>query len=362
MTDLPLILRDRGITQLTKAVRTTDAKCVYVPGSFMRHLALSPEVTRVWLQDGRPLSLQIHKTIVKPWDAFHGEHTTTDAAWQRFMRECARYNCPRPASYGSVFHRLYRSPLVKWTYNNALLEGVVGAWEEARVIGKLEGHCRLYDINSAYRFACEIGLPDPDTYRHTEDAPKLRADGVYWCEFSHTRDDLPYPYNVTRWCLTSLEEVEVYGHHPRRIIRGVRWKKLCDPAPMAKALGTPTFARHMSRAFWGRWISTSRIYQKTQRLVEGTPLKNPTLNVVWGHIIMARVKLKVWQSTNDIAHVFVDSLITRDELPTGTKVGDFRLVKEYPGGVKIRHAGFFGDARDTTWDRTSGTQRHNSEV
>ena len=71
-------------------------------------------------------------------------------------------------------------------------------------------------------------------------------------------------------------------------------------------------------------------------------LWGPWWSLVWAALIVSRVKMRVWESDHSPAHVFVDSILTKNELPVGSGLGKWRLVCECPHGVEIKQTGWFG--------------------
>jgi hypothetical protein len=65
-------------------------------------------------------------------------------------------------------------------------------------------------------------------------------------------------------------------------------------------------------------------------------------NIVWAHLIVSRVRRRLADVSRGAAHVFVDSVITKDVLPVGDAPGDWHLVKDYPHGVRVRGPGAYG--------------------
>jgi len=60
----------------------------------------------------------------------------------------------------------------------------------------------------------------------------------------------------------------------------------------------------------------------------------------------------VWEHSANAAHIFVDSVITKEEIETGEEVGDWKLVNKFDG-IKIRSPGYF-ETLDGTLIKHSG--------
>ena len=75
--------------------------------------------------------------------------------------------------------------------------------------------------------------------------------------------------------------------------------------------------------------------------------------------------MRLWEYSKHAAHVYVDSVITTEQLPTGDELGDWRLEKTYPAGVFVKGAGQYGDLNAHKMERYAGLvedspQRNNS--
>lgn len=307
------------------------------------------DALRYWSVAGRLTSLQMPgHGMVKAIDRFAPQHTYTPEAFQEFIREAAFYGCPRPTSYGSIFHTQYRSPRVRWSLHAPFADHFAGGWQQARMTGDLPGKWIQYDLNSAYLWACSLGLPNVRSLRVSRHIG--RWPGMYALELVRADDSLPYPFNLTRWVNATTEEIDLYSLPIQRILGGVVWSDEISGDPIIDTIRQFTFAKEVARSFWGRWCSTTPVECTTASGAQWE-LRNPIQNFVWAHLIIARVKARVFAHGMNAAHIFVDSLITTDELPTGNGLGDWRKEREF-NGLRIRHAGYYGDAEN--WTRTSG--------
>lgn len=218
--------------------------------------------------------------------------------------------------------------------------------------GVLRGRWRKYDLNSAYLWASTLGMPKVKSFRMSRNPGRLP--GMYNLELVQPVESLPYPFNVARFVNATTAEIDLYNLPIRRIINGVIWEDAHPEDCITRVVKQFTFAKQVSKSYWGRWCSQTPIECNTpSRTWE---LRNPLLNLVWAHFLISAVKRKVWQDGKNAAHVFVDSIITRDELPTGDAVGDWRHERTYEDGIKIRHAGYFGP-RIGAPDKTTGEKK-----
>lgn len=68
-----------------------------------------------------------------------------------------------------------------------------------------------------------------------------------------------------------------------------------------------------------------------------------TFNPVWGHLIVSRVRNRVWEASRqgNTARVYVDSIITTAHLDKDCgEIGDWKLEEEFTG-LDIRHLNIF---------------------
>jgi len=290
--------------------------------------------------------------MIKAIDRFSLRHVVTEEAFNEFLRECTFFGCPRPSSYSSVFHTVYKSPRVRWSLHAIFSDWFAGGWQQARRVGTLPGAWHQYDLNSAYLWAVTRGLPDVKSMRVSQQFG--RWPGMYALELTRPIETLPYPFNTNKFVNATTAEIDAYALPVARILGGVIWSGEIDGAPIVDAIKQFSFAKECARSFWGRWCSTLPVECAT-RSGKRWELPNPVQNFVWAHLVVSRVKTRVWLEARNAAHIFVDSIITTDQLPTGEGLGQWRKVQEYVNGVRIKHAGYYGDTHQ--WSKTSGTQR-----
>jgi hypothetical protein len=291
--------------------------------------------------------------MVKGADKFAVRHTSSQEVFDEFIRECTEFQCPRPSSYSSVFHSVFRTARIPASINAQFSHSFAGGWEQAKMTGVLPGRWLKYDLNSAYLWASTLGLPRPSTFKF---ARRLAVrPGLYHVELATNLEHLPYPYNARRFVNATDDEINLYGLPIHRIISGVTWEDYLPEDVVTNVIKQFSFGKEVSKAYWGRWCSSDTIRCTCGDKVWELP--NPTQNLVWAHLLIGRVKARVWQESKNAAHIFVDSIITRDEIRTADGLGSWRLDAEYANGVKVQHAGFYGPADSSKWDRTSGRKK-----
>lgn len=280
----------------------------------------------------------------------------TEADFYEMLRESAECGVPRPGGYADVFHHRFHSPRINWSINSALAPAFAGGWQEAIRPGRHAGVWRKYDLRSAYLWAVTQGLPDPRSYTRSISPWTCKHPGaVYRVKLQEPTLGAPFPFNRAVECLATAEEIETYGLRIERIVSGVAWKRVCDTSELVKAIRGVTYWKEAARSYWGRWAQQERImcvaHGKKWRL------PNLALNIPWAHLIVSRVRMRLWEASRGAAHVFVDSVITQREIPTGDGLGDWRLEKVYKHGVLIRAPGQYGGADAEQLDRMAGVGR-----
>lgn len=324
----------------------------YVPGLKLRQLA--KQHGRYWLFHSSPTTVALpNNRFAKNVDNF-AEHTTEEQ-FRELLAEYAEHNCPRPGSYADVFHELYKSPRVAWSVNAQLAPCMAGGWQEAKRIGVHHGRFYKYDMCSAYLWAATLGLPDVRTYTRSLHPATERHPGVYRVKLVRTNPIAPFPFNQGMECIATAEEIETYNLEIASVVDGVIWKRTIDTAPIIDTIKQTSTWKLAARAYWGRWAQIQQIecVSKTNRWV----LPNITLNIPWAHMIVSRVKMRLWRSAGQAVHVFVDSIITPERLSTGPELGDWRLERTYLTGVRIRGPGQYGSLEDMQLERMAGVAK-----
>lgn len=328
----------------------TDGQDAYVTLSQLRHLVL--RANRWWTFHSVPTTVELPggKTYAKLWDRFteHGEAE----AFAELLREYKELGVPRPGGYADVFHSRNPSPRVPWSVNTMLAPAFAGGWQQALKVGVHSGTFYKYDLRSAYLWAGSLGMPDTKTYRRSTE---VRADrpGVYRVVLEHPVRDAPFPFYRAHECLASSEEIELYGLPVKRVISGVTWTRELDPSKMIEAVRAVSTWKQAGRSYWGRWGQTARV--ECHAGGKSWVLPNISANVPWAHLIVSRVKSKLWQAVDpSTVHVYVDSLLTQKPLAIGPDIGDWKLEKVYTRGLIVRGPGQYGDATADRLERMAG--------
>lgn len=322
--------------------------------------SLIPTASRWWRINGRTTSVQIGPSIIKSHNPFT-EHTTADT-FTALMQECYEIGVIRPSSYSDIFSQTYHTPWILPSASAIMGTTFAGGWQEARVLGMLKGPHFKYDLNSAYYWALLEGLPDPQTYRysdgpHYSDTRGWQRHGIYVVSLERYSPSWPYPFNLPSLrYLASTHEIEHYGLPVKTYHYGISWDGLQDPTPMADHIKRLPAAKQVSRSYWGAWASRARVRCHSKNRQEGWDLRAVRTNLVWAHMIIARVKMRIWRAALKAAHVYVDSVITSETLPTGTEPGAWRLDATYPTGVYIGGTGYYGSSA-TQIDKHAGVTR-----
>lgn len=281
---------------------------------------------------------------------------TTEATFRELLREYTDLGCPRPSGYADIFHERFRSPRVQWSVNALLAPVFAGGWQEAINPGRHTGVFYKYDMRSAYLWAATLGLPDTATYTRSTAPWKGKYDGVYRIELMAPEPTAPFPFNRARECLATNAEIDTYGLRIARVVDGCVWKRTVDGAPIVDAIMQTSTWKQAGRMYWGRWAQM----QKVECFARGKKWKLPNLalNIPWAHMIVARVRMRLWEAATDAVHVFVDSVITPHRLPTGDKLGDWKLERTYERGVIVKGTGQYGEPDALKWERAAGVPQN----
>ena len=335
-----------------------DGKDAYVTMPYLRKLVLDG-ATRWWTFHKVPTTVELPRAAAKRgqryaklWDRFteHGE----EHQLLELLREYRDCGVERPGGYADVFHSLHKSPFVPWSVNASLAPAFAGGWQDALRVGVHPGKFYKYDMRSAYLWAGSLGLPDTKTYRRST---SISADnpGVYRVKLEHAVRDAPFPFNRSRECLASSEEIECYSLPVVEVISGVTWTRTLDPAKLVDSVRAVSTWKQAGRSYWGRWGQTSRVTCHAGG--KAWTLPNISANIPWAHLIVSRVKNKLWNYSTDALHVYVDSVITPHTIPTGEGIGDWKLEKVYENGVVVKGPGQYGDMTAHKLERMAGVPK-----
>lgn len=322
--------------------------------AYLEPIQLRPlvrETGRYWSFDRAPTTVALNgNRFAKSLKGFTSH--TDEPSFRELLREYAEHGCPRPSSYADVFHEKYRTPRVNWSVNALLAPAMAGGWQAAIVPGIHYGTYRKYDMRSAYLWAATLGMPDTRTFRRSKQPWLGKYDGIYRIKLVAPVPSAPFPFNYASECLATNREIEAYGLPIGEVIDGVTWKNLIEPDEILKAINAVSTWKMAGRCYWGRWAQLQKVRCNTREKMWELP--NMSLNIPWAHTIVSRVKMRLWDHAKRAVHVFVDSLITPDTIPTGNEFGDWRLEKIYEDGVIVRGPGQYGDVRAERLERMAG--------
>lgn len=284
-------------------------------------------------------------------------HHTDEPSFRELLREYSDFGVTRPGGYADVFHERFQSPRVCWSVNALLAPCFAGGWQQAISPGAhYEQHYR-YDLRSAYLWAASLGMPDTKTLtRSLKPWSDRQHAGVYRVKLLEPCTTAPFPFNQCVECIASNLEIETYGLRIASVVDGVIWKRSLSGDSIVDTVKLVSTWKQAGRAFWGRWGQSAKLTCNANG--KQWELPNRALNIPWAHSIVSRVRMRVWEYARRAVHVFVDSLITTERLPTGDNIGDWRLEKIYPNGVIIRGPGQYGSLDCATLERNAGVARH----
>lgn len=295
--------------------------------------------------------------------ASFSDHWEKESTFRELLGEYAEHNVLRPAGYADVFHEYFQSPKVSWSVNAALADCLSGGWQAViGSVGAYKGKYYKYDMRSAYLWAATLGMPDTSTYTRSLQ-PWNKKDGVYRLRLLRPVPSAPFPYNQATECIATNAEIETYGLPIAEVLDGVCWTNTLSGEPIIDAIRKVSTWKQAGRSYWGRWGQVQKMTCVSKNKTWKLP--NRALNIPWAHTIISRVKMRLWNFSRHALHVYVDSVITPDQLPTGDNLGDWRLEKTYNNGVIIRGPGQYGCIDELRLERMAGVaagspRRYNS--
>lgn len=340
------------MTALVFADKVLPGAAGYAPGDALHEAVAKGWVSRGWKLGVRMVSIQLSRAYGGGMWKNSDRFVLDDPLGT--LDELESAGVSHPSSWGDCYHQLapHEKPL-PWTFNGLLAWWPGGPWSQARKVGTHGGQWYRYDLRGAYRWAATWGLPDPATYRVVTRRGTLP--GVFVVELEESRPDLPPVFQeLGRKAVVSHEEIERYNLRCR-VIRGVTWSSERPRDYVEQTLRRLPFPKEAGRAYWGRWIARDKLTCFSATGSEWQ-LKNIVANFVWGWLIVGRVRLRVWEVSQDAAHVYVDEVLVPHELPTGGE-GEWALKQEYPNGVVVHRTGWYGDASSSTPTMQTGVVR-----
>ncbi len=342
-----------GVVAEARIPKLIPGRDAYVLGQYLRPLA--KRYGRFWAFHSAPTTVALpDNCFAKSLKGF--THHGDEESFRALLAECAEHGIARPSGYADVFHQYYRSPRVHWSVNALLAPAFAGGWQEAIRPGLHLGRYHKYDMRSAYLWASTLGMPDVKTYQKSQQIG--RFNGVYRVLLMHPNPGAPFPFNRSRECLATTEEIETYNLKVQRVINGVIWKRTIPGDQILDAIMKVSFWKQAGRSYWGQWSQMERV----ECFAGGRRWRIPnlSLNLPWAQVVVSRVKKRLWEASPEAMHVFVDSIITPREIKVGSELGDWRLEHTYENGVLIRGTGQYGDPTKKKLDRAAGIG-HNSK-
>ena len=256
------------------------------------------------------------------------------------MNSCRNANITPPSSFADIFFKVCPTPRPLLSETFLLKRESYGGWQENVVKGVCRGRIYHYDIRSAYRWAACQGLPDPRSVY-----PVRRPDDSWFVFYGTVKN--PPLYATEKPQLWTREEVEQCRLEIDQFRIGYGYERFLDLTPAFQQIECrfPYCFKRISRAFWGRWNTRQSVEQVSW--VDGKPKitrrANFIFNPVWARVITSRVKLRIQKIMVDAqtVHIFVDSILCYEQVPTGEAVGDWVLKGEYDG-VRVWGPGIWG--------------------
>jgi hypothetical protein len=328
----------------------SDNQDAYLFPGKMRVLA--SETKRYWAFHSVPTTVALPgNRFAKSLNSFT-DHAHDEPRFRELLREYAELGVPRPSGYADVFHETFKSPRVSWSINSQLAPCFAGGWQESLSPGCHFGRYYRYDMRSAYLWAATLGLPDTRTYTRSLDPWKGKHDGLYRIKLQCPTKGAPFPFNQARECIATNLEIEAYDLRVEEVIDGVIWKNTVGGDKILDAIQKVSTWKQAGRAYWGRWAQMAKVECVSPN--KRWYLPNIALNIPWAHLIVSRVKMRLWEHANRAVHVYVDSVITTDKLPTGDSLGDWRLERTYDHGVLIKAPGQYGCLIERRLEKMAG--------
>lgn len=339
----------------TRETLLAQKEIVYGANGYTNMLALTKayaqgHFSRSWWQGANLISGQLDASL--GGGLWKCDNRFRPALTYPLLDSLQQLGIKQPASYSSCYHAIAtQPPRVTYTLNQIFSWWPGGPWQEAKTTGKFFGAHYRYDLCSAYRWASTLGLPDVTTFRVWRRHPNPReVDGLWVVSLpENKRHGLP-PLLRDNPVVVSSEDLRIYDLTPTEVHRGVTWTKFLAADYVEQTLSQLPCAKEAGRAYWGRWIARDRLTCRTKNNQWALP--NLTTNFVWGFLIIARVRSKVWQSASNALHVYVDEILIPHEIETGDKLGDWRLKEAYPKGVNVMATGWLSTPNGNTIMRT----------
>lgn len=149
--------------------------------------------------------------------------------------------------------------------------------------------------------------------------------------------------------VVTSEERDQLKITPKRILFGLRFERMIDLGQVFQKIDRlfPQCRDRISQSYWGMWNAPHGPEQLTWRSgAKIRQLKNPMFNPIWSAFITSRVKLRIARLLPITLHCFVDSVLTKELIVTGDRIGDW-VLKDSFRSAWIRGPGIWGH-RDRT--------------
>lgn len=310
----------------TRDINAEDG-AIYLPS-----LQVSQQLPRwnwkgqAWEYNGKISSYMPNRRLIyKSIDKLAPE---SDQDFCNIMSSCQKNGIGFPSSFADVFHSFVRSPLPKKSALSGVRGFQFGGWQEALYIGRVKQKVYHYDLNQAYRWASSLPLPDVEQASPARDFHDGEH-GVYVVQVN----ELELPYNQEAGVMSvTAEERDRFKMKNRPIRSGVKFHGTVSLLETWAKIETcfPYCFRRIGRAFWGRWSALQPVLCRSWKDGPATrPLKNFLYNPFWPAYITSRVKMRMAEYIGQSLHIFVDAILSLDEVETSTAVGGFKLVDIY---------------------------------
>lgn len=323
----------------------------YAPQHVLASIVESGKIKRAWLFGGSVVSLQLPSGEL--WKAKERLGLPDDKA-TGILTRLEALGVRHPSSWASCYDQIATiRQRPKHTHNGLFFDWHGGPWHEALRTGKQAGRWWRYDIQSAYKWAATLGVPDVSRFVVRT---RWHSDSGLWLYRWKGKplDGLPRTLRESRDIVVSSDEIEAYQMPASGIVRGITWDNTLPGTSITDVLDK--LPKQASRAYWGKWCARDKLRCITPN--SSWELDNHRLNLVWAWLIVGRVRSRVWQvAKHGAAHVYVDEAIVPYQLPTGTNAGSWRLKEEFANGIEVDRIGAFRRSGDTHYSMKTGVKQ-----
>lgn len=277
------------------------------------------------------------RTLRMPGDVYLKLRFATDAELAVYKAGAVKLGLPEdwfPSSWASVWHELDGMKRAPWSCRFLAEHEVTGGWEEARARIGSAAAMKEYDLCSAYAWAGHRKLP---VVRSAWPARHYEGPGLYLVKILRTgsvilppslrpSDREPFP---VRWVThEEIEELDLTV----ATIRGVRFDRWWEPRARMERIQSvyPEWCwKKILKRYWGPWAGRSGLECASTRTEKHWELPSYFYDPAQAHFIVSRVRNRVAQVARNAVHVFVDAVITADDIATGEGVGDWRIKHKF---------------------------------